>query len=577
MKKLLIILIIGLVLVSGCGEITGSTTEETSRPEVEDRPIKIDQNFEIPLSEKDVFKCEGDIDCIIKDVGCCDCENGGEGVSINKKYSGYWINKTKGQCKEVECPNTSFNLWTCSAYVKCIDSKCTLDANPRLHEDEEDEEEKEEQPTKVEELEEEPEEEEEILRKSVEAEDIIDYLIITRPMFVDTLKDFTTWKTETSNFKVKVITAEEIDREYSGDNILNKIKNAIRFYYVNHNTDYVLLVGDTELEEHFQLDTIEESVKDYIESYNLKEPWNIPVGYATTESLESDARGNPIMDGKFVWTALGYDLFYADLGEWDKDGDGIFTKEEAGLVGWGYSGKIGLEMYVGRWPVRTNEELKRIIYKTKNYPTIERIFKFSDALPYLCEDNVLNELTDDELKTSCFSSVFSWSPENIPIDFMVNVGDSNEFEINKVKSMIPNYVNFIGFDENTTKEDIINVFISQKSYFIESSHGGHNCIHPYGVVCKEAMKFNEIIPLFEPYSCAVGTFFIDKEDSFSEFLLKSEKGPVVIVTPAGADFYKRLFKSSTVGEAFYAGLNKGFVQGSGWNVLLGDPSLVLYP
>jgi hypothetical protein len=71
----------------------------------------------------------------------------------------------------------------------------------------------------------------------------VHYLIITTEEFVNILEPLAQWKTQKGVIsKIEVI--EDIELQYSGGALPEKIKNCINNYYNNNNTQWVLLAGD---------------------------------------------------------------------------------------------------------------------------------------------------------------------------------------------------------------------------------------------------------------------------------------------------------------------------------------------
>lgn len=124
-----------------------------------------------------------------------------------------------------------------------------------------------------------------------------------------------------------------------------KIRNFIREFYVNKNTKYILLGGDADLE-----------VKDGIWGIDHEtEPPVVPAKYLTI---------NPALDNG---QGIASDLYYSNLdGSFDSDGNGLF-----GYWRWweSYGDYIDYisEVYVGRAPVDSEEEVNTFIEKTIAY------------------------------------------------------------------------------------------------------------------------------------------------------------------------------------------------------------------
>jgi len=71
----------------------------------------------------------------------------------------------------------------------------------------------------------------------------VDYLVITTQNFEPILENLTKWKTQKGIIsKIEVI--NDINQEYSGASLTEKIKNCIISYHNDNNTQWVLLAGD---------------------------------------------------------------------------------------------------------------------------------------------------------------------------------------------------------------------------------------------------------------------------------------------------------------------------------------------
>jgi len=51
--------------------------------------------------------CELDEDCIIVQADCCDCENGGVQIGLNKDFADAWKTEIENKCADVTCPAIS--------------------------------------------------------------------------------------------------------------------------------------------------------------------------------------------------------------------------------------------------------------------------------------------------------------------------------------------------------------------------------------------------------------------------------------------------------------------------------------
>ncbi|RJS70709.1 hypothetical protein CW714_06900, partial [Methanophagales archaeon] len=183
-----------------------------------------------------------------------------------------------------------------------------------------------------------------------------EYVIITNeelknapePNF-QTLAD---WK-NSRGITTTIVTTEDIYSTYTGVDNQEKIRNFIRYAYLNWGTDYILLGGDAD-------------------SGNV-----------------GDESGDNIVPVRELWSFHGEkiasDLYYACLdGDYDYDGDGIYGEPNDGPGG----GEVDLmaEVYIGRAPVDSPSELSNFVNKTISYESTS----ISD--PYLKDTWMVGEL-----------------------------------------------------------------------------------------------------------------------------------------------------------------------------------------
>jgi len=157
-----------------------------------------------------------------------------------------------------------------------------------------------------------------------------DYVIITNDDLLNsegnyTFQDLAQYK-NTQGITTTIVSVDDIYDDYVGEDKQEKIRNFIMDAYTNWGIDYVLLGGDGD-------------------------------GAGSGDSI-IPARG------LYSTTAYGYtdenipsDLYYAGLdGNWNEDGDQY----------WGEPGEADLlaEVYVGRAPVDSEDELSNFVYKT---------------------------------------------------------------------------------------------------------------------------------------------------------------------------------------------------------------------
>jgi parallel beta-helix repeat protein len=178
-----------------------------------------------------------------------------------------------------------------------------------------------------------------------------EYLIITRQMFVNALQPLVELKSE--RMSVKVMTVEEIVRNYEGGDVPEKIRNCIIEHYTNEGTQWVLLAGDCDSDDLGMVGS---------PNYILDKPWEVPVRYVWNPAIDqSEVTGHD-----YHWMPTDY--YFGGLdGTWDDDGDLRFgemkgdcslNKDEADWY---------VDVYVGRFSARNVQTMQAIVYKTVKY------------------------------------------------------------------------------------------------------------------------------------------------------------------------------------------------------------------
>ncbi len=79
-----------------------------------------------PLTVGDVFVCHEASDCVAVPAGCCDCNNGGRNIAINKKYQQYFMDHLKTKCEGMMCAAVVSDDPSCSATPDCVEGLCQL-------------------------------------------------------------------------------------------------------------------------------------------------------------------------------------------------------------------------------------------------------------------------------------------------------------------------------------------------------------------------------------------------------------------------------------------------------------------
>lgn len=165
-----------------------------------------------------------------------------------------------------------------------------------------------------------------------------EYLIITRPMFLDALQPLVDLKSQ--RMSVKVMTVDDIISAYPGRDVPEQVRNAIVDHYQNYGTQWVLLAGDADSDDRAGVPQ---------PTYVLDKSWEIPIRYVWDDTYDSPT-----------------DYYYAALdGDWDADSDYRYGEPKAKSivdeVDW------FPEVFVGRMPAQDEVTMQAIVNKTVTY------------------------------------------------------------------------------------------------------------------------------------------------------------------------------------------------------------------
>lgn len=177
--------------------------------------------------------------------------------------------------------------------------------------------------------------------------DEYDLVIIAPWIFSGKLQRLVTHK-ENMDIKTKLVTTQEIYRNYDGGDQAEKIKYFIKHAVEEWGVSYILLFGGMNGQRFWS--------------------WHIPVRYSHLDDASN-------FEKRYI-----SDLYYADIykyddvegyifDDWDSNGNGVFAE-------WSSTNKDVLDMdpdvYVGRLPCRYRFEVKRIVNRIINYETTTR-------------------------------------------------------------------------------------------------------------------------------------------------------------------------------------------------------------
>lgn len=174
-------------------------------------------------------------------------------------------------------------------------------------------------------------------------DDLYPYLIIVEPGFEENAENLGFWKTK-KGLKSKVLTTDEIDADYTGVDVQERIRNCIKDYFENHGTQFVCFIGPNA---------------------------SIPMRDAYDPDFD-------VGEGDHL---VPTDNYYGCLdGDWNADGDGYWGEHPSDDVDYYY------DVFVGRMQTQTTSYAAEIVDKTLCYEGTELA---SEVNPYDYSDQVL--------------------------------------------------------------------------------------------------------------------------------------------------------------------------------------------
>jgi len=160
-----------------------------------------------------------------------------------------------------------------------------------------------------------------------------EYIIITNSKYKNIFNKLALYKSD--YISTRIITLDTIYKNHTGRDNQEKIRNFIKYAYLEWNTTYFLLGGDNEIIPHRGL-------------------WGDCRNYGGT---------------RYNTTDIPSDYYYAALdGSWDNDNDNIFGED----IHYGKNGEeadFEPEIYIGRAPVNSTTEAEIFVNKVIRYET----------------------------------------------------------------------------------------------------------------------------------------------------------------------------------------------------------------
>jgi hypothetical protein len=357
-----------------------------------------------------------------------------------------------------------------------------------------------------------------------------DLLVITHSDFYDQLQEYKSLR-ENPNLRVKLVEVQDIYDEFSWglfDPVA--IRDFLKYAYENWEGQapaFALLVGD--------------GTYDYKDLLGTHSPDYIPP-FAVDPSVSDD---------NFV--------YFGNYGYVDEDSNGV------------------VDMFIGRWPVKTTQDVQIITNKIKDYEVNPELNTWRDLITLVADDEFGPPGVNNEWEHTFYTE--SLSKGHIP----------NSFNLNKIYLM--EYPKDVNGKKPEAEEAIVNAFNNGTVIINYMGHGNPNVwAHEY-VFKREQdiprLKNKRRLPLVYVASCSIGNFYSPYAEGMGEeFLRAEEKGAISVISATWLVYatenailnfkvYDLLLESDSlysISEALYiAKLLRGYSSNDRQYIIIGDP------
>jgi hypothetical protein len=273
--------------------------------------------------------------------------------------------------------------------------------------------------------------------------DQYDYLIITNSELEEYLLPLVNYKNITG-ILTEVRLVENIQTDYTGDDLQEKIRNCIIDQYENQGIEYVLLAGDVEIIPH-------RGFADNAGGYEYD--YDIPA-----------------------------DIYYSNLdGTWNDDGDNL----------WGEPGEDDLlgEVFIGRMSGDSPEEITNFVNKTIMYQSQPFVEDIQEALMIGEDLGWIAWGMDYKEEIRLGSDSFGYTTAGIAPNFNVNTLYDHQSIWSAYGDLLPllnegpNLVNHMGHCNTTYAMKLNNPDITENNITNDGVENGFNIIYSQGCYC----------------------------------------------------------------------------------------------
>jgi hypothetical protein len=357
-----------------------------------------------------------------------------------------------------------------------------------------------------------------------------DLLVITHSDFYDQLQEYKSLR-ENLNLRVKLVEVQDIYDEFSwGLFDPLAIRDFLKFAYENWDGQapaYALLVGD--------------GTYDYRDLLGTHSPNWIPP-FAVDPSVSDD---------NFA--------YFGNYGYLDEDSNGV------------------VDMFIGRWPVKTPQNVQVIINKIKDYENSPELNIWRNLITLVADDEFGPPGIINEWEHTVYTE--SLSEEHIP----------KSFNLNKIYLM--EYPKDVNGKKPEAEEAVVNAFNNGTVIINYMGHGNPNVWAHESAFKREQdiprLKNKRRLPLVYVASCSIGNFYNPYAEGMGEeFLRAEEKGAISVISATWLVYatenamlnykvYDLLLRSDSlcsISEALYiAKLLRGYNSNDRQYIIIGDP------
>ena len=370
----------------------------------------------------------------------------------------------------------------------------------------------------------------------------LEFLIVTRPAFVEALQPYIDWKSG-NGFRVGLVTVEWLQTAFDGRHLAEKMKTGMHELRRRTGFEYALLVGDTVVTP---TNLYETPLANLLASYDLSNAWNVPTGFYRRFNADP------------ATVVLPSDAYFVEDRDWDPENTGLNPRPDNMEGG---EGTLQADLYVGRWPARTVAELEMVMQKTMAMSPVDSLFVAADESSF-GTNHCPSWPPPPGCAMACYQNVVQLWQEPISAD---------EGPFLTTERML------VDRNDPAQTAALLERILANEDVMVLNFHGNLVCLGIQASDClgPASFPFENDFPLLEIQACLVGNF-THPTRSFTESLFFAPHGPAMIsLAPVPMLFLRDLRAGSSVGKAYW-GTASVWIYWPNPLLLLGDPSLPVF-